>query len=117
MFTPQRAAPRHLFLAPIQLTDLQSEKQLAAHTKDLNLFGCFVETLSPFPQGTKVRLRISRAGAHVTALGKVANSRPNAGMGIAFITIEPSSFPVVVQSNIEPTPKPPAVLTATERRN
>jgi hypothetical protein len=95
MFTPQRAAPRHLFLAPIQLTDMHSEKQLAAHTKDLNLFGCFVETMSPFPQGTKVRLRISRAGAHVTALGRVANSRPNAGMGIAFITIEPSSFPVL----------------------
>jgi hypothetical protein len=95
MFTPLRAAPRHLFLAPVQLTDVQSEKQLAAHTKDLNLFGCFVEAVSPFPQGTKVRLRISRAGAHVTALGKVANSRPNAGMGIAFITIEPSSFPVL----------------------
>jgi hypothetical protein len=95
MFTPLRAAPRHLFLAPVQLTDVQSEKQLAAHTKDLNLFGCFVETMSPFPQGTKVRLRISRAGAHVTALGKVANSRPNAGMGIAFITIDPSSFPVL----------------------
>jgi PilZ domain len=95
MFTPQRAAPRHLFLAPIQLTDVQSEKQLAAHTKDLNLFGCFVETMSPFPQGTKVRLRISRANAHVTALGRVANSRPNAGMGIIFITIEPSSFPVL----------------------
>lgn len=95
MFTPQRAAPRHLFLAPIKLTDVQSEKQLAAQTKDLNLFGCFVETMNPFPQGTKVRLRISRAGAHVTALGKVANLRPNAGMGIAFITIEPSSFPVL----------------------
>jgi uncharacterized protein len=24
--------------------------------KLLNLFGCFVETMSPFPQGTKVRL-------------------------------------------------------------
>src|SRR6202030_4867899 len=89
MFTPQRAAPRQLFLAPIQLTDMQSEKQLAAHTKDLNLFGCFVETMSPFPQGTKVRLRISRAGAHASALGKVADSRPNAGMGIALITIRP----------------------------
>lgn len=95
MFTPQRAAPSDFFLAPIKLTDVQSEKQLAAQTKDLNLFGCFVETMNPFPQGTKVRLRISRAGAHVTALGKVANLQPNAGMGIAFITIEPNSFPVL----------------------
>ena len=95
MFTPQRAAPRHLFVAPVQLTDVQSEKQIAAHTKNLNLFGCFVETISPFPQGTKVRLRISRTGAHVIALGKVADSQPNAGMGIAFITIEPSSLPAL----------------------
>lgn len=39
MFTPPRAAPRHSFLAPIQITGVESEKQLAAHTKDLNLFG------------------------------------------------------------------------------
>jgi PilZ domain len=88
-------APRYAFLAPIQLIDIQSEKQLAGHTKDLTLYGCFAATGSSFPQGTKVRLRISRAGAHVAALGKVAHSRPDAGMGIAFLTIEPNSVPVL----------------------
>lgn len=51
--------------------------------------------MSPFPQGTEVRLIISRADEHVTALGKVADPRPNTGMEIAFIRIEPSSFPVL----------------------
>ena len=92
---PHRAAPRHTFLAAIQLTDLQSEKQVAAHTKDITLFGCFVETKSPFPQGTKVRVRITRAGGQVAALGRVAHSRRDSGMGIAFSSIEPSSLPVL----------------------
>ena len=82
-------------MAGIDLTDLESEKHLAAHIKDLNLLGCFVETVTPFPEGTKVRLNISHAGMNFSAIGKVAYSRPNSGMGIAFITIEPRSLEVL----------------------
>jgi hypothetical protein len=79
-------------VAGIDLTDIESEKHLAAHIKNLNLLGCYVETVTPFPEGTKVRLHISHAGKNFSALGKVAYSRPNSGMGIAFITIEPNSL-------------------------
>jgi hypothetical protein len=82
-------------VAGIDLTDLESEKHLAAHIKDLNLLGCFVETVTPFLEGTKVRLNISHAGMNFSAIGKVAYSRPNSGMGIAFITIEPRSLEVL----------------------
>ncbi len=82
-------------MAGIDLTDLESERHLAAHIKDLNLLGCYVETVTPFPEGTKVRLHISHAGKNFSAIGKVAYSRPNSGMGIAFITIEPSSLTVL----------------------
>jgi hypothetical protein len=71
-------------VAGIDLTDLQSEKHLAAHIKDLNLLGCFVETVTPFPEGTKVRMRISHAGMNFSAIGKVAYSRPNSGFAFAF---------------------------------
>jgi hypothetical protein len=59
------------------------------------MFGCFVETVAPFPAGTKVRVRISHAGATFTGQGTVAYSRHNGGMGIAFTSIEPSSLPVL----------------------
>jgi hypothetical protein len=71
------------------------EKQLAAHTEDLSAFGCFVETLDPFPAGTKVRLRITHAGANLIAQGTVAYSRNNGGMGIAFTSIEPSGLSIL----------------------
>jgi PilZ domain len=82
-------------MAGIHLTDLQSEKQLAAHIENLNLLGCFVETVTPFPKGTKVRLQISHGGVNFIAIGKVAYSRPNSGMGITFITIEPKKQEVL----------------------
>lgn len=43
------------------------------------------------PEGTKVRLRISHAGTKFISTGRVAYSRPGSGMGIAFLSIEPSS--------------------------
>jgi hypothetical protein len=95
MNSERHRAPRLSFVASIDLTDLESEKHLAAHIKDLNLLGCFVETVTPFPEGTKVRLRISHAGTNFMAIGKVAYSRPSSGMGIAFISIEPSSVPIL----------------------
>jgi PilZ domain len=88
-------APRHEFIAIIEVTDLQSELRVNAHTKDLNLFGCFVETPTPFLDGTKVRLRITRGSANVFAVGKVAYSRPGRGMGVQFLSIEPSSLPTL----------------------
>src|ERR1039457_978336 len=84
-------APRHSFVAGIDVIDLQSEKHLAAHVKDLNLLGCYVETATPFLEGTKVRLNISHAGMNFNAIGKVAYSQPNSGMGVAFVTIEQRS--------------------------
>ena len=90
-----RSSPRFPFVAGILITDLVTEKQLAAHIEDLSLFGCFVETLDPLPVGAKISLRISYCGASVIAQGTVAYSRDNGGMGIAFTTIEPSSLPIL----------------------
>jgi hypothetical protein len=82
-------------VASIELTDVQSEMHLTAHTKDLSLFGCYVSTVTPFPESRKVILRILHFGSNFFAHGKVVHSRPNAGMGITFTAIEPSSAAVL----------------------
>ncbi len=85
---PHRAR-RYPFQASIELTDLQAETQTKEQTNDLSLFGCHVTALKPLPPGTKVRIKTSHRSEHFEALGKVANARPNAGMGIFFTRIEP----------------------------
>jgi len=55
------------------------------------VFGCYVYTSSPFPESTKVSLKISHGGASLATLGMVVYSKPNSGMGIAFGELEPGS--------------------------
>jgi len=81
-------ARRFPFVTSVEVTDLQSEAQTIEQLSDLSLFGCQVETAKPLPVGTKVRIRIVHKGETFAALGKVANVRPNAGMGIVFTGIE-----------------------------
>jgi PilZ domain-containing protein len=83
-----RRAPRHLLGGAVEVTDLESEKQIATLARNLSLFGCFVATASPFVAGTKVRLRITHRGATLAALGRVAYSLASDGMGIAFGELE-----------------------------
>jgi len=73
-------APRALFLASIEVTELDSEKHLSAHTKNLNLLGCFVETPTPLLEGANFSFNQTMAGRATT----VATSfRPQAYRGDA----------------------------------
>ena len=81
-------ARRFPFVTNVEVTDLQSEAQTIDQISDLSLFGCQVEAAKPLPAGTKVRIRIVHKGETFAALGRVANVRPTAGMGIVFTGIE-----------------------------
>jgi PilZ domain len=86
---------RFPFVAGVQVTELSSEKQIAAHTQELSAYGCFIETITPFVPETKVRLRISRGGQQLVAQGRVVYSRPRAGMGVVFVSFEPGGLTIL----------------------
>jgi PilZ domain len=83
-----RREPRQPFFATVELLDAQNETRLEARTSDLSLHGCYVDTTKPFPSGSKVKVTITHSGASFTAVGMVAHSRMNTGMGIAFSDVE-----------------------------
>ena len=88
MQSERHRARRYPFAAGIELIDLQSEAEMQGQTRDLSLFGCSVNTVKPWKVGTRVRVRILHKGVVFVALGRVANTRANAGMGVIFTTIE-----------------------------
>lgn len=81
-------ARRYLFVANIELTDLQSEARFTDQTSDLSLFGCHVNAGETLPAGIRIRLRIRHTGAQFGALGKIVYASPNTGMGVEFTEIE-----------------------------
>ena len=88
MQTERRRAPRHLLGGAVEVTDLESEKEIATVARNLSLFGCFVVTAAPFVTGAKVRVRITHRGATFATFGRVAHASASDGMGIAFGEIE-----------------------------
>jgi len=74
---------------------MQSERCISGNTKDLSPLGCFAVAVDWFPEGTKVRLRISRGETQIVAQGEVTYLMHGSGMGIAFTTVEPSSLPTL----------------------
>ena len=83
-----RREPRHTFFASVELLESALDTRINARTGDLSLHGCYVDTMNPFPAGANVRVTITHMDAKFTAVGKVAHSKPNIGMGISFSQIE-----------------------------
>lgn len=93
----QRREPRKVFFAAIELIETESSVQIEARTGDLSLHGCYVDTMNPFPVGSKVRVRITHDEATFEALGRVAHSQSNVGMGIFFTEIQPAHLKLLTQ--------------------
>lgn len=85
-----RAVRRCPFVASAEVTEVSSGTQLPARTSELGLGGCYVDVLNPFPEGTRVQLRILRDQGVFETKAKVVYCHPNSGMGLAFEEIAPA---------------------------
>lgn len=93
------------------MIDVDSKKTLLALTTDLSMFGCFVRTKTPFPEGTSISLKITHRGVVFTTCGSVAHAQPNRGMGIAF-GIVASSDQMVLDSWLSHGNRRPRIISA-----
>jgi PilZ domain len=84
----RRRTVRFSFVASISVVNLESEKEISGRTGDLNMFGCYVTTSTPFPHGTRVIVRISHGARAFAGAGTVRFTRSHLGMGIAFTACE-----------------------------
>lgn len=84
----RRGGDRHLVIASAEIVELGSGARFSTRTTDLGPGGCFVDTLTPFPVGSKVRVTVFRADTKFESEGKVVYSQPGLGMGVAFSQLD-----------------------------
>ena len=65
MQTEHRRAPRHLLGGAVEVTDLESEKQIVTLARNLSLFGCFVATAAPFRYGNEGQIANHTPGCDI----------------------------------------------------
>jgi hypothetical protein len=93
MDSQRRSVPRYQFFADCEVEI--GNTRLKARTSELSLCGCFVDMLNPTPEGSTLRIVILHGDTMLGALGRVAYILPNIGMGVAFVTIEPSQLAIL----------------------
>ena len=84
----QRSVRRCPLVASVEVTDLHSGTRLSARISELGIGGCYVDALTPFPEGTLVKLRIIRDQGTFESNGKVVYTHVNFGMGVAFTNVK-----------------------------
>jgi c-di-GMP-binding flagellar brake protein YcgR len=90
LYRDRRYAIRYPFAADAVLIDLESGAQASGVTSDISLGGCFICTSKPLPLKARTRVRLSRKGDVVEALGVVRIVKNRVGMGVEFIDVDPS---------------------------
>ena len=88
--TPERRGKRRFpITAAAEVFEIRSQARVLGRCSDLSAGGCYIDTISPFAAGAKVRVRIERDSVQFEAEGVVAYANIPMGMGIAFRSIRP----------------------------
>jgi hypothetical protein len=85
----RRGTDRHSFTASADVIELSSGARFSTRTTDLGPGGCFVDTMTPFPVGAKVRVTVKKTKTDFQTEGTVVYSQSGLGMGIAFAELNP----------------------------
>ncbi len=92
----RRRVPRIPFKATSVVAETGSTRAVVAQTTELSRFGCFVQTIKPYPRGTRVHIELAEAGTTFVASGMVAYVTDE-GMGIVFSTVESEDYEVLAK--------------------
>jgi PilZ domain len=90
----QRRHARYPLMALVEALEPKSNTQITGRTSDVSLSGCYVDTLNPFPEGTMIRIRLTREKVSFEANANVVFSQMGVGMGVAFTSAEKDQFQI-----------------------
>jgi hypothetical protein len=80
---------RYPFTASVDAVEPKSNAKITGRTSDISLSGCYVDTISPFPIETIIKIRLTKEKVTFEADAKVVLSKVGMGMGVAFISAVP----------------------------
>jgi c-di-GMP-binding flagellar brake protein YcgR len=87
----RRYSIRHPFAADAEILELESGTRVSGVTSDLSLGGCFVCARRTLEVGARVRGTLTHEGQQVKILAVVRVVKPQVGMGLEFLDIDPDS--------------------------
>ena len=87
----RRSSPRLKLKVPLEIYTEQGASPIRVNTSDLNLSGCYIETIFPFPLGTRLEVKL-QLDTTLLILATVVTCDPQVGNGIRFHRMLPEDF-------------------------
>jgi hypothetical protein len=97
MNTERRRTPRFPFVAVAEITEKGSGTELVTQVSELSLYGCYIDHKNPFPNGTRVTVKIFSESEVFEAGAEVLYAHPNLGMGLVYREVSLKSSSVLRQ--------------------
>ena len=98
---------RFPFTAAVDVFEPQSKAKISGRTTDISQEGCYVDTISPLPVGTIVKICLTKERVTFEANAKVVLSQAGMGMGVASISTVPHQLRIVQNCRGELRATPP----------
>jgi c-di-GMP-binding flagellar brake protein YcgR len=87
----RRYSVRYPFAADAEMLELKSGSHVSGVTSDISLGGCFVCARRTLEVGARIRGTLTHQGQKVEMLAVVRVVKPQVGMGLEFLDIDPHS--------------------------
>ena len=87
----RRPLPRYIFRCEVELSQNGNGAPLRGVISDISVSGCYVETITPEPAGTRLELRFQANGQPMRLPGLVRVVHPTMGMGVEFVNLSPEN--------------------------
>jgi PilZ domain len=85
----RRGAPRVTLVAEANITDIKTGTSFRARISELATKGCYLDVLNPLPDGSEVKVKITRDKGIFESMGKIVYNNPGMGLGVVFVDTAP----------------------------
>jgi hypothetical protein len=92
----RRFAVRHMVSATAKVTEMQSRTRMEGRCSDLSVSGCYIDTLNPFPEKSKVLLQLTNNQSTFEVSAHVVSHHIGMGMGLIFDGLSPEQRSALV---------------------
>jgi len=88
----RRRHTRYPFTVTVEAVEGKSQTRIHGRTSDLSRGGCYVDTISSFPAGSVVKMRLTKDARSFEAQAEVVYSLVGMGMGVKFTSGDPQQL-------------------------
>lgn len=94
-YREQRAVPRYMFIATVDIKEPISEMHISGRISELSRKGCYVDILNTLPVGTNITLKVTRDQGDFAAQGRIIYVQERMGMGVAFLEVSTDQLEIL----------------------